>query len=165
MLANARDCSLLKRIAFAAAADQFEAWKGNGVSWSMRWFRKSTTAIAVIGLNIYPFERTGNIRRSLEYTGKLLDRGWSIMLFPEGHLSKSGKIEPFKPGVGLLVSEMHAAVVPAKIKGAYELMDYRYFWPRKRGTITVTFGSPLMFSMDDSYDKITARLEKEVRHL
>jgi long-chain acyl-CoA synthetase len=143
-----------RRLAVAAAADAFEYWDSSHASLREKLLRKTMTMLAVLGLNIFPFQRFAGIKKSLEYAGHLMDKGWALMIFPEGRLSDDGTVKKFKAGVGLLVKEMNAAVVPAKILGAYEIMDHRYTWPQKKGTITVRFGDPITFSPDDSFEDI-----------
>ncbi len=154
-----------RRLAVAAAADVFEQWDARQASLKERMLRRSATALAILGLNIFPFQRYAGIKRSLEYTGKLMDKGWSVLIFPEGEHTRDGQIHEFKGGVGLLVQEMNVPVVPTKITGAYEIMDYRHYWPQRRGKITVRFGNPLIFSHRDSYEDTTKRLEHEVKFL
>jgi long-chain acyl-CoA synthetase len=154
-----------RRLAVAAAADIFEQWDSGGASLKQKIFRKSATSLAVLGLNIFPFQRYSGIKKSLEYSGQLMDKGWSVMIFPEGRLTRDGMIHEFKSGVGLLVHEMNVPVVPAKIMGAYEIMDHSHVLPQRRGKVTVRFGNPMIFSHHDSYEDIAKRLEHEVRFL
>ncbi|MBN2243793.1 MAG: 1-acyl-sn-glycerol-3-phosphate acyltransferase [Acidobacteria bacterium] len=154
-----------KRVALAAAADVFQEWDSGQAPFKERILRKSATFLATLGLNIFPFQRYAGIRKSLEYTGKLMDKGWSIMIFPEGRLSHDGTLKEFKPGVGLLVKELDAVVVPSKIQGVYEIMDYRFTWPQKHGEVTVRFGNAISFPSDATYEEIAKRLEHEVRFL
>ncbi len=154
-----------KRMAVAAAADLFQEWDSAKAPFWERIFRKSATALAVLGLNIFPFQRYAGIKKSLEYTGKLMDQGWSVMIFPEGKLSQDGDVKNFKAGIGLLVKELDAVVVPSKIQGAFEMMDYRFRWPQRHGDVTVRFGNPINFPSNATWDDIANRLEHEVRFL
>ncbi|MEJ2109791.1 MAG: AMP-binding protein [Acidobacteriota bacterium] len=154
-----------KRITVAAAADGFHEWDSSGTTFKIRVLHKIATVLAILTLNIFPFQRYSGIKKSLEFTGRRLDLGWSVMIFPEGHLSQDGLLKEFKPGVGLLVKELDVVVVPAKIQGVYEIMDYRYTWPQKRGGVTVRFGNPIRFSSNETYEDIAKRLEHEVRFL
>ena len=154
-----------RRMAVAAAADVFQEWDSGRSPFKERVFRKSATFLALLGLNIFPFQRYAGIKKSLEYTGKLLDKGWSIMIFPEGKLSHDGTVKEFKAGVGLLVKELDVVVVPSKIQGVFEIMDYRFTWPQKHGDVTVRFGDPIRFPSDATYEEIAERLEHEVRFL
>src|SRR3989442_10610659 len=70
---------------------------------------------AVIG-NAFPLAREGAIRRSLELLGARLDRGFSILIFPEGKLTVGGPTQPFKSGTGLIAVEGGTPVVPMKLR-------------------------------------------------
>jgi len=74
-------------------------------------------------------------------------------------------VKEFKAGVGLLIKELDAVVVPSKIQGVFEIMDYRFSWPQKHGNVTIRFGDPIRFPSDASYEEIAKRLEHEVRFL
>jgi len=154
-----------RRFMVAAAADIFEEWDSQNASFKDKLVRKTTTVLAILGLNIFPFQRYSGIKKSLEYAGISMDKGWSIMIFPEGKLTTDGNINVFKSGVGLLVKEMNVTVIPAKIQGLYEIMDHRFKWPQKKGEVTLRFGDPITFSPAATYEDITSRLEHEVRFL
>src|SRR6185503_10429656 len=70
---------------------------------------------ALIG-NAFPLAREGAVRRSLELLGARLDRGFSILIFPEGKLTVGGPMQPFKSGTGLVAVEGATPVVPMKLK-------------------------------------------------
>lgn len=154
-----------KQLAVAAAADSFEEWDAGGASLKEWVLRKTATSLAVLGLNIFPFQRYAGIKKSLEYTAGLMDKGWSVMIFPEGKLSHDGTVKEFKTGIGLLVKELDIPVIPAKIQGVYEIMDHRFHWPQKHGEVTVRFGDPIRFPSASTYEEIAKRLEHEVRFL
>jgi 1-acyl-sn-glycerol-3-phosphate acyltransferase len=82
-------------------------------------------AIAAVVVNALPFGRRGNIRRSLEMCRHLLENSGNILiLFPEGTRTQTGKMEEFKPGIGLLVAGKDIPVVPCYLAGAFEA------WPK-----------------------------------
>lgn len=56
----------------------------------------------------------------------LLRRGDSIVWFPEGWRSPDGALQPFLPGIGILLQRVRVAVLPLHIDGAFEA------WPRDR---------------------------------
>ncbi len=92
-------------------------------------------------LNAIPVGRSGDFFDGLNCAKQLVDRGRIVLIFPEGTRSVTGQLQPFKPGIGLLVSMLDVPIVPVKLIGPYEL------WPKgrstpKRGTITVRFGAP-----------------------
>lgn len=114
--------------------------------------------------NGFPLSREGNVRASLEYVGRLIDLGWSVLIFPEGQLTVDGPIQPFKAGIGLLAVEAGLPVVPLRIKEELKsLVQGRWFPPR--GAYTVAIGPPLTFPFGTPYSAATAEIEAAVRAL
>ncbi len=121
--------------------------------------------LLVVGLlNCYPFARTEGFRYNLQYTGELLDNGWCPLIFPEGRICPTEKIEPFKPGIGLIVSRMRVPVVPIRLRGTMEIFPRDATRPLRRGRVIVTIGEPLRFEKG-SYREIVARIETAIRAL
>ncbi|MEK7217202.1 MAG: 1-acyl-sn-glycerol-3-phosphate acyltransferase, partial [Chloroflexota bacterium] len=114
--------------------------------------------------NAFPLSREGNVRASLEYVGKLLDRGWSVLIFPEGQLTVDGPIQPFKTGIGLLAVEAGLPVAPVRIREEHKSLVQGRWWP-PRGAYTVTIGEPLTFPPGTPYADATAQIEAAVRAL
>ena len=56
--------------------------------------------LASILANAFPLAREGSVRRSLELLGARLDKGFHILLYPEGKLTVGGPLQPFKAGAG-----------------------------------------------------------------
>ncbi len=48
-----------------------------------------------------------------------MDNGGSLMIFPEGGLSRDGEIHEFKPGAALLSAKKGVPIVPCAIYGTY----------------------------------------------
>ena len=121
------------------------------------------------GFNAFSLPRQTGFRRSFDYAGEAMDRGYSVLVFPEGARTKDGEIQPFQFGIGLLAAGLGAPVVPARIEGLYELKQRRFagiHWPFTRpGQVSVTFGPPLRPSPSDSPQDLTRELEKRVRGL
>jgi len=67
----------------------------------------------------------------MEYAGELADEGFSILVFPEGVLTRDGSMAAFKPGVGVLARELNLTLLPARIDGAYEVLPVGRWFPRK----------------------------------
>lgn len=141
---------LRRKMAVASAADYF--FKGK------YWL----SILVRILFNAYPFSRTSAIRRSLEYSGWLLDQGYSILIYPEGTRSIDGKMGHFKTGIGMLVKEMDVWVAPVKLTGTHKILPKGKAIP-KRGKIQLVFGEPLIFSHKDSYVDIAKRLEETIK--
>jgi long-chain acyl-CoA synthetase len=126
---------------------------------------------ALIG-NAFPLAREGAIRRSLELLGARLDRGFSVLIFPEGKLTVGGPTQPFKSGTGLLAVEGATPVVPMKLKiirmsrmdarREHALAGERFPW---RGEVELVFGDPIHFAWDTNHAVATERLEAAVEAL
>lgn len=147
---------LRSRLSVAAAADDIF---GN----RLRGF-----GAALIG-NAFPLAREGAIRRSLELLGARLDRGFSILIFPEGRLTVGGPMQPFKSGTGLIAVEGATPVVPMRLKvHRYSRLDSGApaGAPRRwRGHVELVIGDPIHLPWGTDHAEATARLESAVAAL
>ena len=64
-------------------------------------------------------ENDAGVKSGLERIGRLLDLGQSIVFAPEGKISRSGKLQHFKRGAGVVASEMNVPVILVKLEGNY----------------------------------------------
>ena len=62
--------------------------------------------------NLVPMERKGSLRKTLEWAFQLLDRGYNVLIFPEGTRSRTGEIQPFQRGIGHLALRAKVGVLP-----------------------------------------------------
>ncbi len=100
-----------------------------------------------VALNLFPLPQSQGFRSSLEYMGRLVDRGVNLLVFPEGERSMTGRLLPFQQGLGVMVKELDIPVVPVKIEGLERVFPRGAVWP-KRGKVIVTFGRPHIFGLD-----------------
>jgi long-chain acyl-CoA synthetase len=114
--------------------------------------------------NVFPLPRQRNFQRSFSHAGAAMDRGFNVLVFPEGTRSASGDLARFRGGIGLLAKESGAAVLPVAIRGLGELKIGSRRWFRS-GKIEVHVGQPIRFSAEESEAAITARLHAEVERL
>jgi long-chain acyl-CoA synthetase len=114
--------------------------------------------------NVFPLPRLRDFQSSFAHTGEALDRGFNVLVFPEGARSQEGKIAKFRPGIGLLTKQSGVAVLPMALHGLGELKTKPLAWFRS-GKIEVRFGTPIRFSPLEPEAVITARLQAEVEKL
>ena len=50
--------------------------------------------------NVFPLPRLRGFRRSFAHAGEAMDRGYSVMVFPEGHRSETGALQRFRMALG-----------------------------------------------------------------
>jgi long-chain acyl-CoA synthetase len=93
-------------------------------------------------LNVVPIEREETSLAGLKMVKRILSSGESALIFPEGTRSRTGEIDAFKPGLGLLARELEVPIVPVRIEGTHPALPVGKVVPR-RGKIVVTFGEPL----------------------
>jgi long-chain acyl-CoA synthetase len=79
---------------------------------------------------------------SLAVAAAVLKRGNGLVWFPESWRSPTGDLQPFRPGIGVLLEQVDAPVVPAWIEGAFEAMPRDRRLPRLR-PIRVVIGQPV----------------------
>jgi long-chain acyl-CoA synthetase len=103
-------------------------------------------------------------RKSFEFAGELVDRGWSVLVFPEGVLTPDGAIGPFRAGIGLLVTRLRVPVIPMRLEGLYDLREANKHWTSP-GHIRVTVGAPVTFPDTETPENITQELERRVKAL
>ena len=114
--------------------------------------------------NVFPLPRRRNFQRSFAHAGEALDRGFNVLVFPEGARSAEGELARFRPGIGMLVKQSQTAVLPLAILGLGALKERGRGWFRS-GTIEVRVGVPLRFGPEESESAITARLQTAVEEL
>jgi acyl-[acyl-carrier-protein]-phospholipid O-acyltransferase/long-chain-fatty-acid--[acyl-carrier-protein] ligase len=91
-----------------------------------------------------------NARASLREAVRALQEGDSVLIFPEGHISRSGEMEEFEGGFSLLARRAGVPVVPVYLGGlwgsifSYEKGRFFWKWPRQIPyPVSIRFGPPL----------------------
>ena len=89
-----------------------------------------------------PIDPQRGVVSSLAFGAAVLQRQKILVWFPEGQRSASGKLLPFRPGLGILLHRFPVPVIPACIHGTYQAMPRGSRLPRSYPTC-VRFGAPL----------------------
>jgi long-chain acyl-CoA synthetase len=114
--------------------------------------------------NVFPLPRRHGFERSFAHAGQAMDRGFHVLVFPEGTRSARGELARFRPGIGLLVRQTGARVLPVALRGLGELKVRGRGWFRS-GKIEVRIGEPIRFSAAESEAAIAERLHEAVASL
>jgi long-chain acyl-CoA synthetase len=152
-----------RRVAVAMAADMLDDFRharGQG-SWFLNALAPAAYLLITALFNVFPLPRSTGFRNSFAHMGKALDRRYNIMIFPEGHRS-GGTLDHFRPGIGLLVQDSDAEVLPVALRGLGELKQSRKRWFRSGG-LSVRVGAPIKFDRNLPADEITTYLESTLR--
>ncbi len=142
--------SIRKRVAIAAATEQWPSY-GRRVLYP------------IVG-NGFPIRRTGPIRSTLHNVQRVLTNGWSVLLYPEGRLTRGGPLQPFKGGVGFCAVRAGVQVVPLRVR-VHDFGLPWYFPLLRRGRVEVTFGAPLAFEPGTTHRVATSAIEAAVASL
>lgn len=127
------------------------------IAWSMRFFR------------LIPIDVDLDLSEALKTCRYLLSQGKILVYFPEGQRSGDGLLKEFRKGIGILVKESGAGILPAYLKGAYKA------WPRARkfplpAKVTVLIGKfvpaqKLTEGRKDDYFEIAQAVRTQVEPL
>jgi len=120
--------------------------------------------LAVLFFNAFPLpQREAGARQTLRYIGDLLAAGTSVLIFPEGRRSKTGVIDTFRPGIGMIGSRLAVPVVPVRLDGLDQVLQVGWRMARP-GRVRVAFGAPLRLVGDD-YEALARQVETAVKAL
>jgi long-chain acyl-CoA synthetase len=114
--------------------------------------------------NVFPLPRLRGFRKSFAYAGEAMDRGYSVLIFPEGTRSPDGLLHPFRPGIGMLAQQSRVPVVPVALIGLGEMHGGKTRWFRS-GQLEVHVGDAVAVEEGAEPAQLTARLEENVRRL
>jgi 1-acyl-sn-glycerol-3-phosphate acyltransferase len=126
-------------------------------------------------VNTIPVDQEGVAKEGLKAMVDLLQAGKPALIFPEGARAWDGVMQPFKPGVLLLIKKTAPPIVPVGVAGAFEALPRGrrlpiptpspLFLPPGRSTVAVVVGKPIdsrRFA-DLSREQALAELFNEVK--
>lgn len=114
-------------------------------------------------------EKGANIA-ALKAGVNVLKNNGVVGIFPEGGVSREGRLQEGIPGIGFLVKKTGAAVVPAFIFGTYESLPKGEKIP-KPTRIRIIFGKPMLFkeggkgSQGQTITEITSQIMEQIKQL
>jgi long-chain acyl-CoA synthetase len=118
--------------------------------------------------NVVPIRREQTGLDGLRTAKGILAHGEPVLIFPEATRSRTGKLQTFKPGLGLLAYEANVPVIPACIQGTYQALPAGKVLP-KALPLKIKFGAPI--SMEEyrrggsglARDELYRRISQDVR--
>jgi long-chain acyl-CoA synthetase len=122
--------------------------------------------LATLLFNVFPLPQFSGFRESFRFAGESVNRGYSVLVFPEGEVnnSKDGRMAPFQSGIGLLAENLGISIVPMRLDGIWQMKrEHRRL--AHFGEITVRIGAPVTFPPGTSPDEVARSLESLVRSL
>jgi 1-acyl-sn-glycerol-3-phosphate acyltransferase len=119
-------------------------------------------------INSIPLHRKAADREALVAAIRVLEARHSLLVFPEGTRSKTGRMQEGKRGVGMLAVKNLTPVLPVHISGTFRILPV--LWKRR---VVVRFGMPidiepflrLRLSSKELYRRIGAETMNRIREL
>ncbi len=116
--------------------------------------------------NVFPLPQFSGFRESFRFAGESVDRGYSVLVFPEGETNESatGEMAKFQSGIGLLAENLQVPIVPVRLDGVWQMKRERRRLAQ-HGEITVRIGKPVTFASGMPPDEIALQLQSLVKNL
>ena len=157
---------LRHQLAIATGGEALEALRSpvSTRAFLFRIYDRLQWVLGVTLLNLFPLPREAGFRKSFAYAGEAVDRGYSILVFPEGRHTDDGKLRPFRTGVGLLANNLRIPILPMRIDGLFEIKCAGKRIARP-GKIQIRIGKPVEFAAETPPEEIARALQKLVESL
>ncbi len=151
------------RVAVAMAGDLLEDWRHarKQRNWLLNLLAPIEYWLVTALFNVFPLPRGAGFRRSFAHVGRAMDRGYHVLVFPEGHLSTDGALQPFHAGIALLARESNARIVPVALKGLGELKQRKRGWFRSHN-LEIRIGEPICPSTQLAPEELARSLHDAV---
>jgi long-chain acyl-CoA synthetase len=109
--------------------------------------------------NVFPLPQLANFRKSFAHAGHAMDRGFNVLVFPEGRRTPDSVMHAFQKGSGMLWKELQCNALPVYLGG---MNTGKWF---RSGQLSIRVGKPIPFNPDWDPAQATNVLEEAVRSL
>ena len=121
------------------------------------WFMKARGTIPVLK------GKGGQTPEIMQTMREVIGRGQSILAFPEGTRSLTGRLSPFRRGTFFIARELGLPIVPVTVTGSYEVMRKGSLVIRPGIQLTVIYDKPV--ETKDRSDEDLAQVMDEVQRV
>jgi long-chain acyl-CoA synthetase len=154
LILYALPASMRRRVAVAMAGEMILSFRRTrGITGWIAYFLM--TAL----FNVFPLPQLANFRKSFAHAGRAMDRGFHVLVFPEGKRTEDGMMHTFQKGSGMLWKELQCNALPVYLGGTNTKKWFR------SGKLFVRIGKPIPFNPDLEPAEATRILEEAVRSL
>ena len=157
---------LRRHLAVATAGEMLDDWRharNQGSGWANALAPIQYWLVTAL-INAFPLPRQAGFRRSFAHAGEALDRGFHVLIFPEGRRSPTGELQPFRAGIGLLAQTSDAPVLPIALRGMRAALATRQGWFHA-GRLGIRVGQPIRPTPGASPETIALALHAELSRL
>ncbi len=125
---------------------------------------KLTGSFFALTIGAIPVERTKIDRTSLRLVSDLIEKGWSLLIYPEGGRTPDGWGRPFQAGAAWLASLYNIPVVPIYMEGTDKVLPKGKYFPRFSKTL-IAFGSPVYPQKDKGSKWLAQKISESTNAL
>jgi len=104
-------------------------------------------------MGVFPVRRGQPDRKAIRTALEFLQRGWGLVMFPEGTRSPDGRLRDPEPGAAMIALRTGAPVLPVAVINSHRILPKGARWPRFE-PVTVRIGAPI------SVPHVTDRLDR-----
>jgi acyl-[acyl-carrier-protein]-phospholipid O-acyltransferase / long-chain-fatty-acid--[acyl-carrier-protein] ligase len=129
-----------------------------------KWWLKPF-ALAMNAIPVADSGKTTAIKNAMRAAGKPLEKRQLVCVFPEGQVSRTGNMQPFKEGVEEIIKDRNCPIIPVNLDRVwgtiFSPMGGKYIPKRPQSIphpLTVSFGTPL--PADTPFSTIRTEIRK-----
>ena len=155
-----------RRVAVAMAGEMLLDWRharGQG-NWFLNLVAPAAYYLVTALFNVFPLPQSGDFRASFAHAARAMDRGFHVLVFPEGRRTPDGQMHAFERGSGLLWNELQCDALPVYMSGLWEPQAGKRGWFRS-GRISTHVGEVIALPSEADAKAATALLEERVERL
>jgi long-chain acyl-CoA synthetase len=156
------------RLAIAMGGETLQDMRRAPRDWffAKRWAYNLGYWLVTALFNVFPLPQFSGFRESFRFAGESVDRGYSLLVFPEGIINdrESPEMVPFQSGIGLLSENLSIPIIPMRLDGVWK-MKRAHRRLAHLGEITVRIGAPVTFAPGTPAAEVAAQLQSLVRSL
>jgi long-chain acyl-CoA synthetase len=153
------------RLAIAMGGETLRRMRRPPREWlfAKRWSYQVGYWLVTAFFNVFPLPQFSGFRESFRFAGESVDRGYSVVVFPEGETNESttGEMAKFQSGIGLLAENLRVPIVPMRLDGVWKMKrEHRRL--ARFGEITVRIATPVKFPPGTPPGEIAEHLQSLV---
>jgi len=93
-------------------------------------------------------EKEESRKKATEKSIEALNKGASLVIYPEGTRTRTGEIQKGRPGVAKIFLKTGVPILPVGIKGTFELMPAGKSFPKIKKEVEINIGKLLFFERE-----------------
>lgn len=156
------------RLAVAMGGESLQRMRRPPRDWffAKRYAYQLGYGLVIALFNVFPLPQFSGFRESLRFAGESVDRGYSVLVFPEGEVNntETGEMAAFQSGIGVLAQNLRIPIIPMRLDGVWK-MKRQHRRLASPGEIIIRIGAPITFPPSTPPDQIARSLGKVVQSL